>query len=78
MGRRIVLREDRATGADAVAELGGERDTSRIREERGETEEREVARPQDAAAEASQDDDASHFFLPRLQLGRGGDGRGHR
>lgn len=44
-----MLREDRATGADAVAELGGERDTGRVREERGETEEREVARPQDAA-----------------------------
>lgn len=44
----MVLQEDRAAGADAVAERGGEHEASRVPDERGEAKEREVARPRDA------------------------------
>jgi hypothetical protein len=44
----MVLQEDRAAGADAVAERGGEHEASHVMDERGEAKEREVARPRDA------------------------------
>uniref|UniRef100_A0A0D3H6X0 Uncharacterized protein n=1 Tax=Oryza barthii TaxID=65489 RepID=A0A0D3H6X0_9ORYZ len=57
----MVLQEDRAAGVDAIAERGGECEASRVRDERGEAKEREVARPRDAV---------HNPFRCRMELGR--------